>query len=227
MIKKILKSNAGISFVAYIAASYIRFVWLTSRWKYVNYESPESLINQNKPFIVAFFHGRLLMLPFCWRVIQKKHDKPFYMLISAHKDGRLISKTVEFLGIKNIAGSTNRGGKEALVKIIKFIKRGEVIGFTPDGPRGPGESVSDGTIRTAQMAGVPILPVTFSTSRHKMLKTWDKFFIAFPFSKGVFSWGHPIDVSDRKIPLEQYKKNLQNAMKELNKNADKLNQGEL
>lgn len=224
MIKKILKSNTGISCIAFIAATYIRLVWLTSRWNYVNYDIPESLINEKKPFIVAFFHGRLLMLAFCWYVIQKKHKKPFHMLISAHKDGRLISKTVGFLGIKNIEGSTNRGGKEALVKIIRFIKKGEVVGFTPDGPRGPGESISDGTIRTAQMAGVPILPVTFSTSRHKMLKTWDKFFIAFPFSRGVFSWGPPVDVSDRKTPLEEHKTTLQKTMQELNQEADKLSQ---
>jgi lysophospholipid acyltransferase (LPLAT)-like uncharacterized protein len=225
MIKKILKSNTGIFIIAFIAASYIRFVWITSRWKYVNYEAPENLIKQNKPFIVTFFHGRLLMLAFCWYVLEKKHKKPFYMLISGHKDGRLISKTVGFLRIKNIEGSTNRGGKEALVKILKYIKKGEVIGFTPDGPRGPGESISDGTIRTAQMAGVPILPVTFSTSQHKILKTWDKFFIAFPFSKGVFCWGNPIDVKNKKIPIEQHKKNLQQAMKNLNQNADKTCQG--
>tara|TARA_R110002050_G_scaffold31905_1_gene81569 strand:- start:28034 stop:28717 length:684 start_codon:yes stop_codon:yes gene_type:complete len=227
MIKKILKSSLGIAIIAFIASSYIRFVWLTSRWKYINYAAPESLVKEGKPFIVAFFHGRLLMLPFCWRLVQKKHKKPFYMLISAHKDGRLISRTVGFLGIKNIAGSTNKGGKEALVKIIKFIKKGEVIGFTPDGPRGPGESISDGTIRTAQMAGVPILPVTYSTSRHKLLKTWDKFFIALPFSKGVFSWGDPVDVSDRNIPLEQHKTNLQTAMLDLKKKADDISQGRL
>jgi len=155
------------------------------------------------------------MLSYAW----PSKTRPFHMLISHHHDGQLISRTVGHFGILTIPGSTNRGGIKALKKIVDFLKDGNVIGVTPDGPRGPCHSVSEGTVAMAKLAKVDILPVTFSTSRRKIFSTWDKFFLALPFSKGVIAWGPPIQGD---LEKEELKEKICLALMDLNQQADEF-----
>ncbi|UNM06546.1 MAG: DUF374 domain-containing protein [Holosporaceae bacterium] len=50
------------------------------------------------------------------------------MLISAHKDGRIISKTVAPFGIRTVEGSTKKKGTEALLKNGATEPYGQNIG---------------------------------------------------------------------------------------------------
>ncbi len=182
--------------VAFIASLYIRFVFYTSRWEYRNFETPLEYLENKKPFITCFWHARLLMLPYAWP--DKKN--PFYMLISAHKDGRLISKTVGHFGIHTIAGSTERGGTEALLGMVRHSRRGDTLGITPDGPRGPAYKASEGTVMLSYLTKADLIPVTFTTSRKKIFKTWDRFLLPLPFSRGVLMWGNPVPYpTDKKL----------------------------
>jgi lysophospholipid acyltransferase (LPLAT)-like uncharacterized protein len=78
--------------------------------------------------------------------------------------------------------------------MLKALKAGEVVGITPDGPRGPRMRASDGIVTVARMAGVPVVPVTYAVARRRVLSTWDRFVLPLPFSAGVFAWGPPIEV---------------------------------
>ncbi len=218
MLKQFLKSDTGIFILSILASLYIRFVYWTSCWTKKNFHLPDQLLKEGKPFLTCFWHGRLLMLPYGWvgRTTNPKH--PFFMLISAHNDGRLISKTVHWFGIDTIKGSTNRGGMEAFREIVKKTRLGHVIGITPDGPRGPFESISPGTIKVADLGNMPILPITFSTSRAKIFKSWDRFFLPLPFSKGIIAWGDPIIL--KKGSLEENQNKVQNALRKLTRDAD-------
>ncbi len=199
--------------LAFLASLYIRFVHVTSSWTWIGREYPEDYIKNNKPFLTCFWHGRLVMLCYAW----PSKIRPFHMLISHHHDGKLISETVGHFGIKTVAGSTNRGGTKALKQIVDFLKEGNVIGITPDGPRGPCHSVSEGTVAIAKLAKVDVLPVTFSTSRNKVFSSWDKFFLALPFSKGIIAWAPPIRGNlDKEILQEE----IRLALIKLNQQAD-------
>src|SRR4029077_11367713 len=57
---------------------YIRLVYLTTSWSTEGTEWPHRLRSEGKPFILAFWHGRLLMIPMAWRRLA-----PMHMLISA------------------------------------------------------------------------------------------------------------------------------------------------
>lgn len=220
MIKKLLKSSAGIWTLSLLASLYIRLVHRTSSWTLKNFHIPKKYLDANKPFLTCFWHGRLLMLPYGWNKIDHGKNNPFFMLISNHADGRLISKTVHWFGIKTIAGSTNRGGSDALRQIIKTARQNHTVGITPDGPRGPYDSVSEGTIKISELCKLDILPITFSTSRAKIFRSWDKFFLPLPFSKGAILWGEPVTIN-AKDPLEENQKKVQNALKMLREEADR------
>ncbi len=176
--------------VCWAVALYIRFVHLTSRWSVRGGEAPRQLWAKGEPFILAFWHGRLLMMPYCW-----DRRVRINMLISSHSDGRLIAETVTHFGIATVAGSSSKGGRAALRAIVKSLKAGECVGFTPDGPRGPRMRASAGLVNAARLAGVAILPCTYAVARRRVLASWDGFVLALPFSRGTFLWGEPIRVA--------------------------------
>jgi 1-acyl-sn-glycerol-3-phosphate acyltransferase len=51
-----------------------------------------------------------------------------------------------------------------------------------------------GVVRTARLAGVPLLPVTYAASRRRVLRSWDRFVLPLPFARGVIRIGAPIEV---------------------------------
>ena len=188
--KRIGKSEGLRGLLCWLGSLYVRFVYATSRWQVINGEHAAELWDADQPFILAFWHGRILMMPKSWRA-----SVPIHMLISQHRDGQLIARTVSHFGIETVAGSTTRGGSAALRAMLKALKSGQCVGITPDGPKGPRMRASSGIVNLAKLAGVPILPATFSTSRRKLLRSWDRFAMALPFSRGVFVWGDPITIT--------------------------------
>jgi 3-deoxy-D-manno-octulosonic-acid transferase len=197
---------------------YIRFVYRTNRWTVEGGDIPRELRRAGRPFILAFWHGRLSMIPMAWRRLA-----PMHMLISAHRDGRIIADAVTYFGVDSIAGSTRRGGSSALRLMLKQLAVGDCVGITPDGPRGPAMQASAGIINVARLAGVPIVPVVFATSRRRVLNSWDRFHLAKPFGRGVFLWGEPIEI-DRDLDdagLEHARILVENRMNEMAGEADR------
>ena len=188
--RRFLRSTWLPRAACWVVHCYIRLVYLTNRWSVEGGERPRQLSGEGRSFIVAFWHGRLLMMPLAWHRLV-----PFHMLISGHRDGRIIASAMTYFGIESIAGSTSRGGSVALRTMLKRLREGSCVGITPDGPRGPAMKASTGIVNVARLAGVPILPLTFATSRRRMLATWDRFHLALPFGRGVFLWGEPIKIA--------------------------------
>lgn len=188
-LKTILRRNWVKTVLCAMIAGYIRLVYATSRWRIEGGEIPGRLWDAKQPFILAFWHGRLMMMPFCWR-----RGVPIGMLISHHPDGQFISRTVSHFQIDTIIGSSSRGGAAALRTLMKSLSDGTSIGITPDGPRGPRMRASLGVIQTARLAGVPILPCAYGVARRRILSSWDRFILALPFSRGVIVWGEPLSV---------------------------------
>ena len=40
------------------------------------------------------------------------------------------------------------------------------------------------------------MPITYATSRRRMLATWDRFHLTWPFGHGVYLWGEPITFAE-------------------------------
>lgn len=190
LVKSILKSDSVRRAACWIGAQYIRLVHASGSWTVTGDETARRLWDEGKPFILCFWHGRLLMMPYCW-----DRSKTIHMLISQHRDGQLIANTVAHFGIKTAAGSSSKGGAGALRVMLKALKAGEYVGITPDGPRGPRMRASDGIVSVARMSGAPILPATFGISGGRVLGSWDRFLVAWPFARGVIVWGEPIEVA--------------------------------
>lgn len=218
-LKKILKHPKVIRCGSWVVAKYITLVFKTSSWIFINDRLPRSYWQTGRPFIVCFWHNRLLMSCFAWQ-----SSTPFHMLISSHPDGRIIAETVGFHGIHTISGSSSRGGAKALRTMLQVLKQGATVGITPDGPRGPRFHVSDGVLSLAKLSGLDILCVTYATSRRKILNSWDRFVFALPFSKGVIAWSGPFSLSRQASRQEQeaFRVKLQKELTALTEKADTL-----
>lgn len=212
--------------ICFFIACYIALVNLTTRWTYVRPEIPQEYFAHQKPVIYCFWHGRLLMIPFGWRTKMKLR-----VLISHHRDGKIIARAVSYYGVHSIHGSSaakdgnkDKGGAAALRSMVKAVRAGDGVGITPDGPSGPYMRASDGVVALAKLTGVPIIPVTYSTTRRRILNTWDRFCWPKPFAQGVFAYGEMI-VVDRKASqeeLEEVKQLVEDRLNMLTREVDEL-----
>ena len=214
--KRIGKSERIRGTLCWLASLYIRLVWATGRWRVEGEDIPAAFWDQGKPFILAFWHGRLLMMPKSWHP-----SRPIHMLISGHRDGQLIARTVGHFDIRTIEGSTTRGGAGALRAMMKALKAGECIGITPDGPKGPRMRASDGIVAAARLSGCPVIPATYAAASHRRLRSWDRFLVPLPFTRGVIVWGEPIPVG-RDTDEVEIRQRIEDAMNAQAAYADRL-----
>lgn len=170
---------------------------------------------RERPVIFAIWHNRLLMLP-------PPFDRWFPTrqsigLISASRDGDLVSLLIERSGYGTIRGSTSRKGVIALRQLVDALASGSNVLFTPDGPRGPVYQVSPGVIYVAQKSGAPIVPLHMEYSSCWRLKSWDRFCVPRPFSKMRFILGAAVHVerTTEAEQLEAERLRLQGAMMSL------------
>src|SRR5437870_7855595 len=130
--RRVLRSDRLRRALCWVIQLYIRLVYATNRWTVEGGDIPLRLREAGRPFILAFWHGRLLMIPMAWQRLA-----PMHMLISSHRDGRLIADAVRYFGVDSIDGASRRGGSAALRLMVKRLRAGDCVGITPDGPRGP------------------------------------------------------------------------------------------
>jgi len=151
-----------LALLPWLGAQIARLLFSTIRVKQVGRQWVEPFFNEGRHVIFAFWHGRLLMLPFAYA------GKEVYVLISRSKDGELIARFGAHLNMHAVRGSSSRGGLSAIRDILRLHKKGVDFGFTPDGPRGPRHVVQQGVIEIARITGLPIIPLTFSASKKKL-----------------------------------------------------------
>lgn len=166
----------------------VRFIYLTNKKVFHHAQ-----IDEKETIVVAFWHGELLMQPFNYQKL--KPNSMVKAIISEHKDGEAITKTVEFLGIGSIRGSSSKGGAKALISTIKELKKGNDVAITPDGPRGPRFSVADGIVAISKKTGAKIAVFNCKPSKYWQFNSWDKFIIPKPFGTIEFFIQEPFDIS--------------------------------
>ncbi len=209
-------SSIKVIFAGTLAWILISILSRLVRWSYV---FPVDKLVDSGNVIIAFWHGRILMMPWLYTKLDRRSTELPYMLISQHGDGRIIALAARLLGIRSVAGSSTRGGLKALLQLIKLARDGSDIGFTPDGPRGPRYQVKQGLVLAAAKTGSPIIPCTYSTDKRWQLGSWDGMIIPKPFSRGVCIVGEPITVAEGD-DYDLARLRVQDALNDLTKRAD-------
>jgi lysophospholipid acyltransferase (LPLAT)-like uncharacterized protein len=138
------------------------------------------------PYVLALWHGRVI------GSIMDNYDCGCVTMASRSSDGALAAGIVEQLGIVAARGSSSRGGREALAEMEDLVRGGTPFAaLTVDGPRGPWRTVKPGVLVLARRLGVPLIPITFSSRRTWVLRSWDRMVLPKPFSRVVVAYGEP------------------------------------
>ena len=216
--KRILKTRPVQALLVRLAAVYLQLVYRTTRWVTVQPPKTCDLLAKGQPFIACFWHGRMVMM----RAAMPRRAT-MHILVSGHRDGRLITRAAEHLGARAVTVSSKGGGATAVRSMQRLLNEGHSVAVTPDGPRGPRMRAKMGAIKTAQMSGAPIVPLSGTVSRRRILSSWDRFCLAYPFARGVIYWGEPFHVPREADPetLERLRLELEARLNTLTAEADR------
>lgn len=212
------KDKILLATIPFFGSLALRLLSLTIRKKTLYSERFQKFRDQGQRVIAAFWHQRLLMMPFFPRPGKTG------MLVSRHRDGEIIARLIRYLAIDSVRGSTTRGGLSALRGMVRFYREGGNLAITPDGPQGPKHVVQPGVIELARLTGSPVFPITYGASGKRSLSTWDRFMIPLPFCRVVFIWGEPVWVPRDSKPEEREEKRLllQDRLRQITDEADRL-----
>lgn len=173
---------------------YVELVWRTARLRVLNEEALRALVAQHGAVIPVCWHQHLLL---CGRYVvsrQRHGIKPGFM-ISPSVDGEAPTWLAQRYGAHVVRGSGSYTGVRAVRGVYQALVKDKISALiTPDGPRGPRFEFKPGAVFSAQISGVPIVPLAFAAKPVRVLKTWDKFVLPLPFSRVVMGIGEAVHV---------------------------------
>ena len=179
------------------------------RITFKNKEVIKKLENENQKFVLAFWHGSML-LP--WYLQRYKN---FAGLTSKSKDGDLLARVLNLWRYNVVRGSSTEGGEIALGILLDYAKNGYSISITPDGPLGLYRKMKAGAIITAKKSGLPLVLIGVGFKRKSNLKSWDKFTVPKLFTKATVIYSNPIRI-DKDLSYNETSKLIEKCEKILN-----------
>jgi len=194
-------------------------IWLWSksaRWKIIGDSDYQALRKAKKPVIFLVWHGKIFVVPFFFR------RRGIMPLISPSRDGEIPARIMDGWGYKILRGSGSHVVKEAWQEMKKELQAGGEVIIVPDGARGPDRKLKLGCIKLAAETGALLVPFSFSTTRKKVLKSWDRFLMFYPFSRVVAVYGKPLGISPGldDSEMETERQRVESLMIEFDRNVD-------
>ncbi|HXI12441.1 MAG TPA: lysophospholipid acyltransferase family protein [Thermoanaerobaculia bacterium] len=153
--------DLGLLLLPRVIHAFVRSLYATLRVRHSSLERIESLNRENRRYVLAFWHGQLMLMFF------SRHRKPINVMSSLHRDGEISARTQERFGAEVIRGSSSKGGANALRQMVRAAQSGHNLAFTPDGPRGPRRIAQMGVVLAAQATGAPVVPVALIAKKKR------------------------------------------------------------
>ncbi len=166
-------------FILRTASSLIRLWTRTLRFQF-GADVRKVIESELPPLVAVLWHNRLFVVPEFYR--RYVYNRKLAAIVSASSAGAWLSGLLEQLKILPIRGSRNRRGTQAFREMLKANRSGYDLGITPDGSRGPVYDMKPGAATLALRTGAPIVLLSFNFQRAFRLKSWDRFYIPWPFS---------------------------------------------
>jgi lysophospholipid acyltransferase (LPLAT)-like uncharacterized protein len=160
----------------------------TLKWRVEGLEHYDQIVLGGRQPIMAFWHGRILPATLYFK------NRGIVVITSENFDGEWIAGIIERFGYGTARGSSSRGGRKALIQMMRDMEAGKPAGFTLDGPRGPARVAQAGAVWLSKATGNPVLPFHLEADRHWTINSWDQTQIPKPFSTVAVVVGDPFTV---------------------------------
>lgn len=179
-------------FLPIIVWVFYKCLYFTWRIEIIEPEEMKQAIRENKPFILAHWHGDELAL------IHLFSRYKLATMTSTSKDGELVDTIVRWFGGKTSRGSSTRGGVGALKGLIRLIQKGFSASIAVDGPKGPIHKVKPGIFELSKLSGCPIYWAgVYCSKAHIFHKSWNKALLPKPFARICIQWSGPMNAISR------------------------------
>lgn len=163
-----------------VLAGALRLWWRTLRFRWG--ADVQAVLDQPpRQSVVILWHNRLFpALEFFRRTFTERR---LATLISASGDGAWLAAFMEKIGVRPIRGSRHKRGAQSVREMLSLHGEGYDIGVTPDGSRGPMYDFKPGAVAVALKTEAPFVMLSFTFGKAWRLKSWDQFFVPYPFSR--------------------------------------------
>ena len=194
----------------------IRILGRSLRWEVEGWDNHRSISAEGKRLIYTFWHGSIFMATYFWR------NRGIVVMTSQNRDGEYIARVIRRFGYGAARGSSSRGGRRALVEMIRELEAERDVAFAIDGPRGPRYVAKPGAVWIAARTGSAILPFHISAERRWELRSWDRFQIPKPFSRARVLIAPPISVpaAASEAEIEAAQARLQRVLDDMRERGD-------
>jgi hypothetical protein len=206
-----------IFFASWIGYLAVLLIGRTLRFEVFGWENWETARKPGKGLIYTFWHREIFAATWFWR------KRGIVVMTSQNFDGEYIARIIQRHGYGAARGSSSRGGRRALVEMVRCLRRGFDTAFTIDGPRGPRFVAKPGSVLLAKASGAAILCFHIALRKAFVFrKSWDQTQIPYPFSRAAVFIARPILVSRDADEAEQARKlaEVQAALDELRGRGD-------
>jgi lysophospholipid acyltransferase (LPLAT)-like uncharacterized protein len=195
--KALLRRPAVIRLGSFLFSSYLKLVYATHSWTREGLEHARGVwADSSTGAILLLWHQGIPLSPNAWP--RREGGQDMRALISKSADGEFITQVMVDLGFPAIRGSRQRansvgdkGGAAALRDMVKWVKDGNAVAITPDGPKGPARIMGEGPATAARLTGVPVLLVGLACRNCVRIKSWDRTILPLPFGKAAMVY-HPV-----------------------------------
>jgi lysophospholipid acyltransferase (LPLAT)-like uncharacterized protein len=184
-----LSKRAQARLIAAVGYRLVASLGSTLRWRTEGLERLDEIVATGRQPIMSFWHGRILPATYFFR------RRGIVVITSENFDGEWIAGIIERFGYGTARGSTSRGGRKALLQLIRDMAAGKPTGFTVDGPRGPARVAQPGAVWLAKATGNPVLPFHLEADRHWTLSSWDRTQVPKPYATVALAIGEPLEVA--------------------------------
>ncbi len=196
-----------------LALGLVRALWASYRLqRVIGDERLDFALKRHGAIIPCLWHQHLMMaVPYLLK--KRALGLKLGFMISPSVDGEAGALAAQRLGGHIVRGSSSHTGARALRDFYFAVTKDNVsLLITPDGPHGPRYEAKSGALLIAQLAGKPIVPISFAASRVFKFRAWDRFILPLPFARIVLAVGEPITVpkvmSAAELESQQHKLGL-------------------
>lgn len=143
-------------------------------------EDAARMADTSTPRVLLIWHNRIFIVGALYR--RYRRSRRLACLVSASKDGAWLTAFFRLNGIATIRGSSSKRGIASAREAVRRIHRGDDIGITPDGPRGPLYTFAPGAVLVTRATNSPVLAISCRFTRAWRINSWDGFYLPRPFS---------------------------------------------
>ncbi|WP_456387455.1 lysophospholipid acyltransferase family protein [Desulfolithobacter sp.] len=132
----------------------------------------------------------------CWHysvlyMLYHLRHYPSAVMVSASRDGEYVARITEQMGHLPLRGSRNHDGARALKGMLRAMRDGYNCGLIGDGSQGPPRILQPGAILLSSRTRAPIVPISWSASRHLAFSSWDRLSLPLPLARVHVVYGEP------------------------------------